>query len=136
MFKQFLTVQYVCLNEVNECTQDNKGRGVRAFPQKSPYVCQSTVNLAGLDFSFCKSLIFVSASNKLLSNGKAVGLFFFCFFPLFCFFLIFSLFYKTSSNWEGVGKPFVLTKGWIQKRISANIEKQCQIGARCLAEKQ
>lgn len=32
-----------------------------------------------------------------------------------------------SSNSEGVGKPFLLMKGWKQKHISANIEKQCQM---------
>lgn len=38
-------------------------------------------------------------------------------------------FFKSScsSNSEGVGKPFLLMKGWKQKHKSANIEKQCQM---------
>lgn len=32
-----------------------------------------------------------------------------------------------SSNSEGVGKPFLMKKGWKQKHKSANIEKQCQM---------
>lgn len=43
------------------------------------------------------------------------------------FYSVFFYSLKASSNWEGVGKPFVLMKGRIQKHISANIEKQRQI---------
>lgn len=39
-----------------------------------------------------------------------------------------SLFKRScSSNLEGVGKPFMLKKGWKQKHESANIEKQGQM---------
>lgn len=51
--------------------------------------------------------------------GKAGGLFIF-------------LKPSCSSNSEGVGKPFLLKKGWKQKHKSANIEKQCQMVIFCL----
>lgn len=45
----------------------------------------------------------------------------------------FFFFFKPScsSNSEGVGKPFLLKKGWKQKHKSANIKKQCQMNIVC-----
>lgn len=48
------------------------------------------------------------------------------------FFFLFFFKPSCSSNSEGVGKPFLLKKGWKQKHKSANIKKQCQMNIVCV----
>lgn len=116
--KQFQTWLYN-MGSTNGRRAGNEGRGgAWGLFQKKKQSLRWTVYIdLGRTWTFlvCRnSLVFVrQTSNRLVSNGKASGLFWFGFFN--------SL--KTSSNWEGVGKPFVLMKGRIQKRISADIEK-------------
>lgn len=91
---------------VNECSQMvvgtcMSGGRMRAFPKKKSPLQWTWPDLT-LVFFFAK--VSHLSPNKLLSNGKAAGLF-------VCFLFAF-IFYKRSSNWEGVWKALCVDERW------------------------